>query len=133
MNVRLTSQAVCPIFACTNHLKKIDMKTLKPLLISLALIFSILSISATAGERCKQPAKAYSMDLVKAMHDQALVVTMHQQLDPGFLNTFQLVYTKKIVYKNLVIQISGTRVQWQMFFWPCGTRTMKFKKDRVND
>jgi hypothetical protein len=93
-------------------------------------MFSIMSISANASDRCKQPAKAFTMSIDKALQNQSLIIAMHQQLDPGFLNNFQLVYTQNIVYKNLVIQISGTRLQWQMFFWPSGTKAHRHTRIR---
>jgi hypothetical protein len=100
----------------------LNMKKTRKILVLLTIVFTFAATAAIAIETPKAPRKALDLTLEKAVQNESLVLTMKQQLDPEFLNTFQLVYTQKVVYKNLIIKISGTRIQWQMFFWPCGTK-----------
>jgi hypothetical protein len=82
------------------------------------LIASTTVCLANADGFKKKPNAVYNITLVKALHNPGLVAAMYAQLDPSFLNNNQLVYTVEVTYKGDLYRITGTQIQWKLFFRP---------------
>ena len=102
------------------------MKTLKPILIVAFVALTLVSLGTT-NNASKTARKAIKLDIEQAINDPGLVEAMHLQLDPNMFNTFQLVYTVDVVYRNYTVSITGTYNQWIMFFSPGGTGLKQYK------
>jgi hypothetical protein len=91
------------------------MKTLKYALVALLVVSTMVSLASDDGFKVK-PKKVVSCTLLKAIHTPGLAIAMYQQLDPGFLNNNQLVYTESVTYNGTLYRITGSYDQWKMFF-----------------
>ena len=93
------------------------MKTVKLALITAVITFTTISILNADGFTKKPPQKKIiSITLLKAMQNPDLIIAMYQQLDPSFLKNNQPLYTAEIKFQNYIFRISGTYIQWIMFF-----------------
>lgn len=91
------------------------MKTLKYALVAVLIACTMVSLASNDGFKLK-PKKVVNCTLMKAISDPGLVVAMYQQLDPGFLNNNQLVYTESVTYNGNIYRVTGTYDQWKLFF-----------------
>lgn len=93
------------------------MKAMKLALVAI-LIASTAVCFANADGFHGKPNKVISCTLAKALTDPGLVAAMHAQLNPDFLNNNQLVYTVNVYYGGNLYRISGSEIQWRLFFNP---------------
>jgi hypothetical protein len=92
------------------------MKTLKLIIIALFVTVTAINFSNADGFKAKPTAKIINLTIQQAVQDPALVLAMHQQLNPDFLSNNQPVYVGVVKYNNYTVRISGTYDQWRIFF-----------------
>jgi hypothetical protein len=109
------------------------MKTMKTIMAILFTLTVMTSMAVIDGNPSKKYDRAFQIKIEEATLNLSLAMEMHKQLDPGFLNTFKLVYKEKIIYKNYTIWIIGTRTQWLIFFYPGGTKAARYNNLRINE
>ena len=95
------------------------MKTLKYVLAAVIVSCLMISLASADGITAKHKVtkKAVSISFAKALSNPMLVIAMHQQLNPSFLNNNQQSYTQKVVYQGNIYMITGTYAQWYWFFY----------------
>ena len=93
------------------------MKAMKLTMVAILIASTMVCLANADGFKAK-PKKVYNITLVKALHVPGLVAAMHDQIDPGFLNNNQLVYTAEVIYNGALYRITGTTIHWKMFFTP---------------
>jgi len=96
---------------------EVIMKAMKLAMVAILIACTTVCL-ASADEIKAKPKKVINTTLVRALHVPGLVAAMHAQLDPGFLNNNQLVYTVDVNYNGVVYRITGTEIQWKLFFSP---------------
>lgn len=99
------------------------MKSLKSALIAVIIACALVNV-ASATEFKEKPKRAVNIVFANAVQDPALVAAMYEQLNPSFLNDYQLLYLCKVTHKSTVYRILGSRQQWIEFF-PDKWRLMK--------
>ena len=93
------------------------MKAMKLAMVAI-LIASTVDCLANVDGISAKPKKVVNTTLIKALHNPGLVAAMQAQLDPSFLNNNQLVYTAEVTYEGVLYRITGTEIQWKLFFKP---------------
>lgn len=93
------------------------MKALKLAMVAILIASTMVCLANADGFKTK-PKKVYNITLVKALHIPGLPAAIHAQVDPGFLNNNQLVYTVDVTLDGTVYRITGTEIQWKLFFRP---------------
>ena len=107
------------------------MKTIKLTTIAIVLTFAMVSVSFAGESGAKTAKKAIKMNIEQTANLPGLVQVMHLQLDPDFMNTFRLVYTVDVDYRNYTVKVTGTYIQWSFFFNPNVTQTSHLKHVEV--
>lgn len=89
------------------------MKIIKISLITLFLAFAMVNLSSAGKLSYK---KVMNLTLSQAIEDPALATAMHTQLNDGFLSSNDPYYTVLVNYKNYVVRITGSYLEWKAFF-----------------
>ena len=93
------------------------MKTLKIALIALFVATALIN-SASADEFKGKPKKSVNITFDRAVKNPQLVMAMHQQIDPKFLNDIEQLYVVEVEYNGAVYRILGSRQSWLAFLRP---------------
>ena len=93
------------------------MKTKSLILIVALLSIATLTFSQSTAEKVI-PSFSVKISLKCALQDPYLVIAMHEQLKPGFLNSnVELdIYTAVVKYHHTRYVIYGTYDEWLRFF-----------------
>jgi hypothetical protein len=94
------------------------MKALKLTMIAALIACTMVALASTDGGMTAKPKKVVNTTFVKAIHTPGLLYAMQTQLNPGFLNNNQLIYTVNVTYDGILYRITGTSAQWKAFFCP---------------
>jgi hypothetical protein len=92
------------------------MKTLKLVLIAAFFATALVSQANTDESRSKAANHSVSISFDRAMQNQALVVTMYAQLDPGFLSHYEQLYVVNVYHMGMHFKILGSRQDFISFF-----------------
>ena len=96
------------------------MKTLKIASVAMMVVFALAGLSSSAQEFKEKPdfKLVVNMNYEKAMKDPLLVKLMYLQLNKQeYIDADRELFVATVICRNRTYKISGTREQWDFFFW----------------